>query len=316
MLSARKEAGKFSEGVILSKSMEVLFRAVPPSLYLAMAMTEPEEKAERFQLMQQHGISELDAAFRVAEKIDRARGIEPWRWTRWPDRSDTMRMPSFARRHPRIGLLIVVTIAVASWMLLRAPHPATESMPWPPPGPKRRNRPARPGCMAVPMRASRWSGTPTWSVRTAGPTSRAQALDRRPSRGELAVAPPAAVHARAGRDCRARLAECAGETGGHATFWQAVAWLYSNTRGDGQGLPEGLHYPDLTPAMQGCLDSDRPDAVIRAQAVEAAQQGIAATPAPATARPRVRQDPPAARSRRRRCLAVGHRPASPPAARP
>ncbi len=77
MLSARKEAGKFSEGVILSKSMEVLFRAVPPSLYLAMAMTEPEEKAQRFQLMQEHGISELDAAFMMAEKIDRARGIEP-----------------------------------------------------------------------------------------------------------------------------------------------------------------------------------------------------------------------------------------------
>ena len=77
MLSARKEAGKFSEGVVLSKSMEVLFRAVPPSLYLAMAMTEPEEKAERYQLMKRHGISELEAAFKVAEKIDRARGIEP-----------------------------------------------------------------------------------------------------------------------------------------------------------------------------------------------------------------------------------------------
>lgn len=77
MLSARKEAGKFTEGVILSKSMEVLFRAVPPSLYLAMAMTEPEEKAERYRLMQEHGISELDAAFRVAETIDRTRGIEP-----------------------------------------------------------------------------------------------------------------------------------------------------------------------------------------------------------------------------------------------
>ena len=77
MLSARKESGKFSEGVILSKSMEVLFRAVPPSLFLAMAMTEPEEKAERYQLMRQHGISELEAAFKVAEKIDRARGIEP-----------------------------------------------------------------------------------------------------------------------------------------------------------------------------------------------------------------------------------------------
>src|SRR3546814_20380388 len=50
----------------------------------------------------------------------------PWRWARWPDGSDTMRMPSFARRHPWIGLLIVVTIGVASWMLLLAPHPATE----------------------------------------------------------------------------------------------------------------------------------------------------------------------------------------------
>ncbi len=58
------------------RAMEVLFRAVPPSLYLALAQTEPEEKAERYQLMQQHGISELDAAFKVAEKIDRACGIE------------------------------------------------------------------------------------------------------------------------------------------------------------------------------------------------------------------------------------------------
>jgi len=32
-----------------------------------------------------------------------------------------MRMPSFVRRHPWIGLLIVATIGVGSWMLLRAP---------------------------------------------------------------------------------------------------------------------------------------------------------------------------------------------------
>lgn len=75
MLSARKESGKFTEGVILSKSMEVLFRAVPPSLYLAMAMTEPEEKNERYELMQEFGISELDAAIKVAEVMDRKRGI-------------------------------------------------------------------------------------------------------------------------------------------------------------------------------------------------------------------------------------------------
>jgi conjugative transfer ATPase len=77
MLSARKESGKYCEGVILSKSMELLFRAVPPSLYLALAMTEPEEKAARHTLMRQHGISELDAAIRMAQDIDRARGIEP-----------------------------------------------------------------------------------------------------------------------------------------------------------------------------------------------------------------------------------------------
>ncbi|MFB1118452.1 conjugative transfer ATPase [Dickeya dadantii] len=75
MLSARKESGKFTEGVILSKNLEVLFRAVPPSLYLALAQTEPEEKAERYRLMQQFGIGELDAAFKVAEMIDHARGI-------------------------------------------------------------------------------------------------------------------------------------------------------------------------------------------------------------------------------------------------
>ncbi|MBV2205719.1 MAG: conjugative transfer ATPase [Pseudomonas sp.] len=77
MLSARKEAGKFSEGVLLSRGMELLFRVVPPSLHLALAQTEPEEKAARYQLMQQHGISELDAALMIAEEIDRGRGITP-----------------------------------------------------------------------------------------------------------------------------------------------------------------------------------------------------------------------------------------------
>lgn len=75
MLSARKESGKFTEGVILSKSVEVLFRAVPPSLYLAMAMTEPEEKAERFRVMNELGIGELDATIEIARRLDLSRGI-------------------------------------------------------------------------------------------------------------------------------------------------------------------------------------------------------------------------------------------------
>lgn len=77
MLSARKESGKYTEGVVLSKSMEVLFRAVPPSLYLALAMTEPEEKKQRYDLMQSLAGDELEAALEVAADLDRKRGIEP-----------------------------------------------------------------------------------------------------------------------------------------------------------------------------------------------------------------------------------------------
>ena len=60
---------------MLSDRLEALFRVVPPSLYLALAMTEPEEKAERMELMRENGISELDAAILVAKRIDKARGI-------------------------------------------------------------------------------------------------------------------------------------------------------------------------------------------------------------------------------------------------
>ena len=73
--SAKKEDRKYTEGVVLSDRLEALFRVVPPSLYLALAMTEPEEKAERMELMRENGISELDAAILVAKRIDKARGI-------------------------------------------------------------------------------------------------------------------------------------------------------------------------------------------------------------------------------------------------
>ncbi|MDR0770568.1 MAG: conjugative transfer ATPase [Burkholderiales bacterium] len=80
LLSASKETAKYTEGVVLSKNHEFLFRAVPPSLYLALAMTEPEEKLERAEIMREKQCSELEAAFWVAEKLDRARGIEPMPW--------------------------------------------------------------------------------------------------------------------------------------------------------------------------------------------------------------------------------------------
>lgn len=76
----------------------------------------------------------------------------------------------------------------------------------------------------------------------------------------------------------ARVAECAGEAQGHEAFFSAIAWLYQNTRGDGQGLPTDQAWPGLTTAMRICLDSDRPAAIVRAQADEALRSGITATP--------------------------------------
>jgi len=75
LLSATKLPRCYTEGVVLAKRVEALFRAVPPSLYLALGMTEKEEKAERRQLMNEHNCTELEAAFYVARKLDKARGI-------------------------------------------------------------------------------------------------------------------------------------------------------------------------------------------------------------------------------------------------
>jgi conjugative transfer ATPase len=75
LLSASKSPRQYTEGVVMSETMENLFRCVPPSLMLALAQTEKHEKAARMVLMQEHGISEVEAAKRIAVEIDRARGI-------------------------------------------------------------------------------------------------------------------------------------------------------------------------------------------------------------------------------------------------
>lgn len=69
LLSARKEPGLYTEGVVLADTVEALFRHVPPPLYLALAMTEKDEKAERQRLMTEQGISEIEAAIKVAERL-------------------------------------------------------------------------------------------------------------------------------------------------------------------------------------------------------------------------------------------------------
>ncbi|WP_413715430.1 conjugative transfer ATPase [Serratia ureilytica] len=77
LLSAGKQSGDYIEGVMLSKKLEALFRAVQPSLYLALGETEKHEKAARRALMKEYGCSELEAAYRVAEAMDKKRGFPP-----------------------------------------------------------------------------------------------------------------------------------------------------------------------------------------------------------------------------------------------
>jgi conjugative transfer ATPase len=74
LLSARKEPGKYVEGVVLSDNLEALFRNVPPPLSLALAMTEKHEKAERAEIMRERGCTELEAVHVVAERIMAGRG--------------------------------------------------------------------------------------------------------------------------------------------------------------------------------------------------------------------------------------------------
>ncbi len=76
MVSCRKQKRCYTEGVVLSTSLpDMLIRNVPPSLYLALAMTEKEEKAERKEMMEREGITEVEAAIRVGQALDKMRGI-------------------------------------------------------------------------------------------------------------------------------------------------------------------------------------------------------------------------------------------------
>ena len=75
LLSATKAHLQYTEGVVLAGTVETLFRCVPPSLVLALVQTERHEKARRAELMAADGLSEVEAAVRIAAEIDAARGI-------------------------------------------------------------------------------------------------------------------------------------------------------------------------------------------------------------------------------------------------
>ncbi|MDF9399124.1 conjugative transfer ATPase [Vibrio sp. 1180_3] len=77
LISTRKLDRCYTEGVALTKQHRILFRISPPSLLLAVAMTDSSEKAERRQLMQEiETDDELEAVYEMANRMDKARGIE------------------------------------------------------------------------------------------------------------------------------------------------------------------------------------------------------------------------------------------------
>lgn len=69
LLAARKEPGKYTEGVVLADTLQCLFRNVPPPLALALAMTEKHEKQQRAEIMRTQHCSELEAVFAVADEL-------------------------------------------------------------------------------------------------------------------------------------------------------------------------------------------------------------------------------------------------------
>ena len=71
--AARKEPGKYTEGVVLADNLQCLFRNVPPPLALALAMTEKHEKQQRAEIMKSQHCSELEAVFAIADAIENSR---------------------------------------------------------------------------------------------------------------------------------------------------------------------------------------------------------------------------------------------------
>lgn len=69
LLATRKSPRQYTEGVILTDTLDQLFRAVPPAIALSLAMTEQHEKAERRQIMDETGCTRVQAAEAVALKI-------------------------------------------------------------------------------------------------------------------------------------------------------------------------------------------------------------------------------------------------------
>ena len=86
-MSASKEPGKYSEGVVIHERFTALFRSIMPPHALALAQTEQHERAARKRFQVETGCTELEAVFEVSRKIKESRSsIGEHKQTLWRDR--------------------------------------------------------------------------------------------------------------------------------------------------------------------------------------------------------------------------------------
>ena len=67
--SLRKIPGKYIEGLVLSKTVNALFRNMPPREYLSLSMTDLDENTWRQQLQDKYNCTELEACFLMGQKL-------------------------------------------------------------------------------------------------------------------------------------------------------------------------------------------------------------------------------------------------------
>jgi len=67
--SLRKEKRKYVEGLMMSNSATYLYRNVPPREVLALAMTDPDENAERERLQREFNCDSVEASLLMAQKL-------------------------------------------------------------------------------------------------------------------------------------------------------------------------------------------------------------------------------------------------------
>lgn len=69
ILDVKKFPRVYSEGVLMGKNYQGLFRNIPPRIALSLAMTEQDERSRRKQIQNKHGLTELEAVEQMAKEI-------------------------------------------------------------------------------------------------------------------------------------------------------------------------------------------------------------------------------------------------------